>query len=100
MSSGQGDDGAVGEGAPAELPGIDFATFILSLAHSALVHMGDAPDPSGASPLNVELARQTIDLLSMLEEKTRGNLSGQEERLLSQWLYDLRVRFVEVAGRK
>jgi hypothetical protein len=80
-----------------ELPAIDFATFILSLSHSALVHLGDAPDPSGESaPRDVAMAKQTIELLAVLQEKTEGNLSGEEERLLDQVLYDLRMRYVEV----
>lgn len=81
-----------------ELPAIDFATFVLSLSHSALVHLGDAPDPSGgpARP-DVAMAKQTIDLLGVLQEKTAGNLSGEEERLLDQVLYDLKMRYVEVA---
>jgi hypothetical protein len=90
-----------GSGAAAELPSIDFATFVLSLSHSALVHLGDAPDPSGnKSPPDLEMARQTIDLLSLLEEKTHGNLTGEEERMLSAALYDLRLRFVEVSKAK
>ncbi len=92
-----GGEGGGGAGAAAELPRIDFATFVVSLSHSALVHLGDAPDPGGVkSPPNLELARQTIDLLALLEEKTRGNLTGDEERLLGAALYDLRLRFVEV----
>ena len=83
--------------AGAGLPAIDFATFVLSLSHSALVHMGDAPDPDGKRSVNLPLARQTIDLLSLLQEKTRGNLSGPEERILEQALYDLRLRYVEVS---
>jgi hypothetical protein len=83
-----------------ELPGIDFATFILSLSHNVLVHLGDAPDPTGTSQQpDFALARQTIDLLGLLEEKTRGNLTGQEERILSQTLCDLRVRFTEVSNK-
>jgi hypothetical protein len=79
------------------LPAIDFATFVLSLSHSALVHLGDAPDPSGAvPPRDVAMAKQTIDLLVVLQEKTTGNLTGEEERLLDQVLYDLRMRYVEV----
>ena len=82
----------------ADLPHIDFATFVLSLSHSALVHLGDAPDPAGTEPSpNLELARQTIDVLGLLEEKTRGNLTGDEERILSAALYDLRLRYVEVS---
>jgi hypothetical protein len=82
--------------AGAELPAIDFSTFVLSLSHSALVHLGDAPDPEGKRSVNPPLARQTIDLLSLLSEKTRGNLTGPEERILGQALYDLRLRYVEV----
>ena len=80
------------------LPAIDFSTFVLSLSHSALVHLGDAPSPEGqTSERNLPLARQTIDLLGILQEKTRNNLSGEEERLLDQALYDLRLRFVEIS---
>jgi hypothetical protein len=79
------------------LPGIDFATFIMSLSHSAVLHLGEAPNPeTGKLERNLPLARQTIDLLGVLEEKTKGNLSGDEERLLTQVLFDLRMRFVEV----
>jgi hypothetical protein len=81
-----------------DLPAIDFSTFVLSLSHSALVHLGDAPDPSGGTAgKNLPLARQTIDLLALLQDKTRGNLDGQEEHILDQALYDLRMRFVEVS---
>ena len=84
-----------------ELPAIDFLTFVVSMSHSALLHLGDAPDPTtGTREKNLPLARQTIDLLSMLQDKTRGNLSGDEERVLSQAIYDLRMRFVEVAKDK
>ncbi len=82
-------------------PQIDFATFVLSLSHSVLVHLGDAPNPvDGTSDQNLPMARQTIDLLGLLEQKTRGNLSGEEERVLQQVLYDLRLRYVEVSRRK
>ncbi|HEU4577953.1 MAG TPA: DUF1844 domain-containing protein [Polyangiaceae bacterium] len=85
------------EGGDQELPAIDFATFVLSLSHSALVHLGDAPDPSGGpAKRDVAMAKQTIDLLAVLQEKTEGNLTGEEERLLDQVLYDLRMRYVEV----
>jgi len=81
-----------------KLPEIDFSTFILSLSHSALVHMGDAPSPDGQpAERDLTLAKQTIDLLGILQEKTRNNLTGEEERLLDQALYDLRLRFVEVS---
>jgi Domain of unknown function (DUF1844) len=76
---------------------MDFAMFILSLNHSALVHLGEAPNPeTGAVEKHLPLARQTIDLIAMLEEKTKGNLTGDEERLVGQILFDLRMRFVAV----
>ncbi len=80
------------------LPHVDFATFVLSLSHSALMHLGEAPHPeTGKVEKDIALARQTIDLIGMLEEKTKGNLTGDEERLIGQILYDLRMRFVELA---
>ena len=83
---------------PDRLPAIDFSTFVLSLSHSALVHLGDAPPPDGhGQERDLLLAKQTIDLLGILQEKTRNNLSGEEERLLDQALYDLRLRFVEIS---
>lgn len=84
-----------------ELPRTDFSTFVLSLSHSALVHLGDAPSPDGeARTPNLVLAHQTIDLLEILSEKTKGNLTGEEERLLDHVLYELRMRYVEVAKEK
>jgi len=96
-----------------DLPELDFATFVLSIIGTAFVHLGDAPDPeadggnggategSQAASLRAEpnliMARQDIELLSLLQEKTRGNLTGEEEQVLSQGLYDLRMRFVEVS---
>jgi hypothetical protein len=78
------------------LPTIDFATFILSLSHSALMHLGEAPHPeTNKVETNLPLAKQNIDLLGLLEEKTKGNLTGDEERLLAQVLFDLRMRYVE-----
>lgn len=81
------------------LPPLDFTTFILSLTHSALVSMGEALREQDSSTINLPLARQTIDLIALLQEKTRGNLTGEEERLLDQVLFDLRLKFVEVVGR-
>jgi Domain of unknown function (DUF1844) len=86
------------------LPQLDFATFVLSLSHSVLMHLGEVPPVEGAegetAQKDLPLARQTIDLLGLLEEKTKGNLTGDEERLLSHVLYDLRMRFVEVSKGK
>lgn len=77
------------------VPPIDFNTFIISMSASAAMHLGLAPNPAtGKAEANLPLARQTIDLLALLEHKTRGNLTGEEERLLAQVLYDLRMQFV------
>ncbi len=83
------------------LPKIDFATFIISMSHSALIQLGETPHPDTQKlEVNLPLARQTIDLLGLLEEKTKGNLAGDEERLLAQVLYDLRMRCVEQEKRQ
>lgn len=74
---------------------IDFTTFILSLSSSAAFHMGLAPHPEhGTCCENLPMAKQTIDILAMLEEKTKSNLTGAEERLLSEVLYNLRMAYV------
>jgi hypothetical protein len=80
---------------PRSLPKLDFSTFVMSVVGSAYVHLGDAPGPDGAGEANLLLARQDIDLLDLLQDKTKGNLTGEEECLLSQALYDLRLRYVE-----
>ena len=76
---------------------ISFAAFVLSLAHTAAVHFGDIPDPVSGQPAeaNLPAAQQMIDILSLLEAKTRGNLTAEERQLLEQILYELRLRFVE-----
>ena len=74
---------------------IDFTTFCVSLASSAFVHLGDLPHPeSQETAPNLVLAKQTIDLLGMLQAKTRGNLSDEEAKLLEHLLADLRLRYV------
>jgi hypothetical protein len=79
-------------------PPIDFTTFMLSLGTSALMHLGEPlPGAPGPGEVNLPLARQTIDLLLLVERKTRGNLTGEEERLLTHLLFDLRLRYVEKA---
>jgi hypothetical protein len=75
---------------------IDFYTFLVSLGSSAFVHLGDAPHPeSGSAQENLVLAKQTIDILGMLEVKTKGNLTPEEEKLLENLLMDLRLRYVQ-----
>ena len=79
-----------------QLPEINFATFIFSLNHSVLVHLGVMEDPStGKKVKNLPLAKQTIDILGMLEEKTKGNLSEDEEKMLKNILYDLRMIYIK-----
>jgi hypothetical protein len=74
---------------------IDFTAFLLGLASTALIHMGATPHPeTGRTERDEVLARQSLDLLAMLKEKTRGNLSAEEERLFSTLLTDLRLKFV------
>ncbi len=78
------------------LPKIDFSTFILSLNSSALVQLGLIEDPaSGQKTKNLPLAKQTIDLLAMLEDKTRGNLTRDEDNILKNLLYELRMLYVK-----
>jgi len=79
--------------------GVDFRTFIISLGTSAMLHLGEIPDPDGGEVVvNLELARQTIDLLDLLRQKTKGNLTEDEGRTLDGLLYDLRIRFVARSG--
>jgi hypothetical protein len=80
---------------------IDFYTFVLSIGSSVLVHLGDAPHPETGTPgeRNLPLAHQSIEILAMLQEKTRGNLSEEEDKLLVQLLLDLKLRYVEASKR-
>jgi hypothetical protein len=89
------------EPAGPQAPAVDFTTFIFSLGTSALMHMGDQPHPeTGESSVDLALAKETIDLLAMLQEKTKGNLSSEEERFVGALLYDLRLRFVQASQRQ
>jgi hypothetical protein len=78
-------------------PQLSFTAFVLSLASTAAIHFGDLPDPvSGErAELNLDGAMQMIEILSLLEQKTRGNLTAEERDVLGQILYELRMRFVE-----
>ncbi len=81
--------------------GVDFSTFVLSLASSAMLHLGRMPDPTGeAMRSDLGLARQSIDLLAMLRDKTAGNLTPEEDTLLKRLLHDLRVAYVEESGQQ
>jgi hypothetical protein len=80
---------------PGQLPKLDFSIFVMSIIGAARVHLGDMPSPDGHSERNLELAQQDIELLTLLEEKTKGNLTGEEERLLHQALVELRELLAE-----
>jgi hypothetical protein len=76
---------------------LTFTTFVISLASTAAIHFGDLPDPASgerAEP-NLEGAAHMIEILSLLEQKTRGNLTAEERQVLEQVLYELRMRFVQ-----
>lgn len=80
---------------------ITFSTFVFGLASSTLIHLGVAPHPETDKPsLDLTLARQSLGLLEMLREKTRGNLDTEEERLFANLLTELRLRFVEASKGK
>ena len=99
----QGEGTAKGDShAPQEpLPEINFSTFVISLSTQALMHLGEIADPlSGKEERDVSLAKQMIDIVGMLQEKTRGNLTGGEAKLIEDILFDLRMRYVEAVKRK
>jgi hypothetical protein len=81
---------------PHALGPVDLSTHVLSLASTALISLGKMPGPDGQShPLDLETARHLIDVLAMLEQKTRGNLDEPEQKLLASLIYDLRVAYVD-----
>jgi hypothetical protein len=83
------------------LPEINFSTFVISLSTQALMHLGEIANPlSGKSEMDVPVAKQMIDILGMLQEKTRGNLDAGEARLLEDLLFDLRMKYVEAVKKK
>ena len=85
---------------PREPTELNFSTFIISLSTQAFVLLGEIPDPlTKESRADLGAARQMIDILGIVQEKTRGNLDKAESELLEGLLYDLRLRFVERARR-
>ncbi len=88
-----------GDKSSGQIP-VSFAQFVVSLGSSALVHLGEIPDPGqGGVQKNLGLARHTIDLLAVLKEKTKGNLDDEEGRLLDALLFDLQKKYVEASGK-
>lgn len=83
------------------LPEINFSTFVISLSTQALMHLGEIANPlSGNVESDIPLAKQMIDILGMLQEKTRGNLDAGEESLIEDILFDLRMKYVEAVKKK
>ena len=81
-----------------DLPVLDFATFVLSLSHSALMYLGEAPHPDSSKIVaNLPMAKQTIDLIGMIEEKTKGNLTDEESKLLTQAVHELRLSYLQLS---
>lgn len=82
------------------LPEVNLATFIFSLSSSALLHLGEIPNPeTNTVEVHLPLAKHIIDTLGMLQEKTKGNLEPDEDNLLRSVLYDLRLRYVQKSGK-
>ncbi len=80
--------------APAEVA--EFSTFVITLSTSAMLYLGEIPDPDGKQiEVNLPMAKHSIDLLVMLREKTKGNLTAEEQKLLDQMVYDLRMKYVK-----
>ena len=91
--TGAGQETDEGKGQP--LPTVTFSAFVLSIASSALAHLGEVPDPeSGQTTRNLEVAKHNIDVLSMLKDKTAGNLDADDTRLIDAVLYELRLKYV------
>ncbi len=90
-----------GEQSRGPLPEVTLATFIFSLSSSALVHLGEIPEPeTNRTAVDLPIAKQIIDTLGMLQDKTKGNLDQDEERLLKSVLYDLRMRYIQKSDKQ
>lgn len=79
-------------------PPIDFTTFVLSMSTSCMIQLGEIDAPEGGRSMDLESARHTIEILEMLDRKTEGNLSGEEDRMLSHVIADLRRIYVAKHG--
>lgn len=82
------------------MPEVTFPAFVMSLNTSALYHMGEIAEPTtGKSMVDLDLARHAIDTLVLIEQKTKGNLSGEEQELLKNILYDVKIRYVQAVKK-
>ncbi|GAB4271684.1 MAG: hypothetical protein Kow0092_26500 [Deferrisomatales bacterium] len=97
-AGGEGPRAAAGQ---RRLPPVDFTGFVLGLGQMTLIHLGELPEPgTGQTRVDTEQARHTIDILDMLQEKTQGNLTPQEDSLLQELRSDLKLKYVRVVGGK
>ena len=93
-------DGQVRRDGKCVMPEVTFTAFVMSMNTSALFHLGEISDPaSGEKQTDLVLAQHTIDTLAILEQKTRGNLTDDEQDLLKHVLYDLKMRYVRAASQ-
>ncbi|HEU5393251.1 MAG TPA: DUF1844 domain-containing protein [Candidatus Methylomirabilis sp.] len=91
--------GAGGAGGPQDAGAMEFGHFIVMLASTALIHLGEMTDPTARGiERDPEQARRTIDILAMLQAKTKGNLSPEETAILERILHDLRMRYLKAIG--
>lgn len=79
---------------------INFGTFVASLATSALLYLGEQNPEDGTSTVDLPLAKQSIEIIGMIREKTRGNLTDDEQSLVDELLYDLRLRFMQMSQQR
>lgn len=100
QSGGFGGTSGEEERTHAPLPEVTMSTFVFSLSSSALMHLGEIPEPeTNRTVVDLAIAKQIIDTLGMLQEKTKGNLDQDEESLLRSVLYDLRMRYIQKSGK-
>ncbi len=95
----QGKPGSAGGAGPGQLPPATFETLVSTMVTQALFALGAIPDPrTGQRYENIDLARHHIDLLAVIEEKTKGNLSEEEDKMLSSTIYELRSRYIQLSS--
>ncbi len=100
-SKGAQETKSAGQVDPEQLPEINFSAFVISLSTQALMHLGEIANPiSEKVELDVPVAKQMIDILAMLRDKTRGNLNASEDRLMEDILFDLRMKYVEAVKKR
>lgn len=89
-----------GTSSPDSVSPMQFNTFLLGLASTALIHLGESPHPeTGQTEENLVLARQSLELLGLIREKTRGNLTEEEDKFFDNLLADIRLRYVDASKR-